>query len=107
MAQRREDIGGYPAAQKQPDTLTKYLVVEETKAMAESSVPDGEPSSPPPFSHPTDPKTGRYACTPESPMPANAPTVSRWVHWGASEVPGTQTIRCPTCGKCWTEELPQ
>lgn len=62
------------------------------------------------------PKTerGNFLCTPDRPMPLNAP--GRWEHTRAGEVgeqedgyPGGDivTMRCKDCGATWREELPQ
>jgi hypothetical protein len=67
------------------------------------------------FDHPKDPANGRFLCSPEHPMPFNAP--GRWSHRNASEVddsqedgwPSGDTVRmkCPDCGASWRMELPQ
>jgi hypothetical protein len=63
---------------------------------------------------PTDPANGRYLCSPEHPMPPNAP--GRWVHTNVEEVgeqqsgwPGGDIVRmrCRDCGLTWKQELPQ
>ncbi len=67
------------------------------------------------FTHPTDPANGRFLCSPEHPMPANAP--GRWSHTNVSEVDNSQEsgwpsgdtvrMRCADCGFSWRMELPQ
>ncbi len=68
------------------------------------------------FEHPTDPATGRFLCSPEHPMPKDAPNGTRWVHTNVAEVgeqedgyPGgnLQRMRCKDCGVNWKMELPQ
>ena len=59
--------------------------------------------------HKLNPKTNRFVCTPENPMPKGA--AGRWEH-DAEEI-GTcmddccADYRCKNCGHRWREELPQ
>lgn len=69
-----------------------------------------------PFTHPIDPASQCFLCTPQRPMPANRPKGSRWAHSNIVAVgrqrdgyPGgdIQTYRCTDCGHQWDTELPQ
>ncbi len=63
-----------------------------------------------------DPANGRYLCSPEHPMPADAPKESLWSHTSLREIGpqeehglGCSTTRyeCPDCGVKCRSELPQ
>ncbi len=68
------------------------------------------------FYHPKDPDSGRYLCSPENPMPKDAPKNIRWIHSNLEEVgeqengyPSGDIVRyrCKDCGATWRQELPQ
>lgn len=53
---------------------------------------------------------GRYVCTPEKPMPKDAP--GRWAHTGAVSTGSSwddlgEYYKCRDCGHTWEEELAQ
>lgn len=65
---------------------------------------------------PKDPANGRYLCTPEHPMPTNAPKKSRWSHASLQEIGpqenhglgcSTTKYECRDCGASCRNELPQ
>lgn len=58
----------------------------------------------------TEANTGRQICSPEHPMPKDAP--GRWAHTNVREVGECSQgccadYRCDDCGHEWREELPQ
>lgn len=66
--------------------------------------------------YPTDIGSKRYWCHPDHPMPANAPSWTRWRHQRVKEIgaqeggwPNGDWIKCKCldCGQTWDEELPQ
>ena len=59
--------------------------------------------------HKLNPKTNRFVCTPENPMPKGA--TGRWEHTNVHETNYSSDYSaeyiCTDCGHIWREELPE